>query len=177
VISERIKSPLTLRDSYVIIFLKGKIMTNKIQWEITNWDKQDIIIATEKGCSREAVRQARIRCGGKPALFPRLHRKESAADRLSKIDTTDKTLPELVKIAKCNTSRAMYVLKSLGKTYTRRPRGNPIYDWTLFPADWEDKTDKEIAVLVGTDNPAIVTQWRHRHGYRKQVCSIVQDNV
>lgn len=142
-------------------------MTNKIEWAKVNWDKQDIVISVEAGCSREAVRQARVRLSAGQSDTPRQHRADSAVKRLSKVDTSVMTLPELMKVGKCHTNQVMVALKQLGKDYKRRPRGSPVYDWTKFPQDWAKQTDKEIAILVGANNPAIVTQWRIRHGYIK----------
>lgn len=78
------------------------------------------------------------------------------------------TLPELARVAGCKERRVAVVLQGMGRGYRRRPRGNAVYDWTKFPVNWAELTDKELAVIVGADNPAVVTQWRNRHGYSKK---------
>jgi hypothetical protein len=56
----------------------------------------------------------------------------------------------------------------LGQGFRRRPRDNARHDWTRFLADWAERTDKEIAAVVGIGNPAVVTHRRNRHGFRKR---------
>jgi len=139
-----------------------------IDWNTIDWLQQDIVISRSLGCSREAVRQARLRLhAGKP-LNPKKHTKDSSIIRLMAIDTSNMVLPELAKIAKCHEGRVLSVLKELGKDFKRRKRGGSTYDWSKFPKDWRDKTDKEIAVLLGVKHPSLVAQWRFRHGYRKR---------
>ena len=148
----------------------GRQMKAMVNWVEVNWGKQDVELALACGVSRERVRQARKTYGG--GVKPEGYRKrtcETAEDRLAGMETSDKTLPELAKMADCDEQRVSVLLKGLGKVFKRRARGNAKYDWTKFPQGWEFKTDKELAFLVGVDDPAVVTQWRNRHGYGKMV--------
>jgi hypothetical protein len=139
----------------------------KVNWDKADWKKQDIVLAKEYGVSREAVRQARLRHGQK-ALTPWKRTCNTVGSILKEVDTSDKTLTELAPIVNCQERRVSEVLKGMGKDFKHKPRGGAIYDWTKFPEDWMCKTDKELAVIIGVKDPAIVGQWRIRHGYRKQ---------
>ena len=150
--------------------------TYKVDLEKVDWLRQDVVLASELGCSREAVRQARVRMGAGLAATPRKRTAMTAEDHLAGMDTDGLTLPELARIVGCHERRIVIVLRLLGKGYKHRPRGKARYDWTLFPTDWETKTDKDLAVIVGADNPAVVAQWRNRHGYRKQVVHVDKVN-
>lgn len=147
----------------------GKHFT--VDWSTADWRKQDVALAAELGCTRERVRQARNdpRLGnGARSLRHRRRTAVTSLDRLAAMNTEGRTLPELARLAGCGKRNAAMLLKRLGQGFRRRPRGNARYDWARFPSDWEDRTDKEIAAVVGVDNPAVVTQWRNRHGFRKQ---------
>lgn len=138
-----------------------------VDWEQIDWDKQDVVLSREIGCTREAVRQARNRMGKSKSKNAKLHTVKSAVLKLKDIDTAKKTLDELSKIAECHGSRVSVILKSLGKSFKRK-RTNKSYDWDKFPKNWESLTDKEIAVLMGVKSPSLVAQWRNRHGYAKR---------
>lgn len=143
----------------------------KVDWSRADWRKQDVALAAELGCSRERVRQARSDPRfGNGAGSPRHRRRTSVTpmDRLAAMDTDGRTLPELARLAGCGIRNAAMLLRRLGRGFRRRPRGNARHDWARFPADWPDRTDKEIAAIVGIGNPAVVTQWRNRHGFRKR---------
>ena len=79
------------------------------------------------------------------------------------------TLDKAAMLAGCDSKHAGRVLRHLGKEFVRRPRGKSKHDWTKFPTNWVDLTDKQIAEVVGVGDSAVVAQWRNRHGYRKQV--------
>ena len=143
-----------------------------INWVKADWSLQDVEIARELGCSRERVRQARLDPEIGKGVQPLRFRKRTtitAESRLSLMDTTGMTLDKVADLAGCKEQRAALILRKLGKGYRRRPRGAATCDWSKFPGDWLLRTDKEIAVLVGASVPAVVAQWRNRHGYRKNV--------
>jgi len=143
------------------------MITNPIDWSKADWQKQDIELAKQYGCSREAARQARNRCHGGKALQPHKWLVQGARDRLALIDTAGLELPELASMAGVSERRVADLLKGLGKTFKRRPKGNALYDWSKMPSDWANRTDKELAELVGVPNPDVVTIWRYRHGMKK----------
>lgn len=136
-------------------------------WEQIDWNKQDIVLSREIGCTREAVRQARNRMGKSKSKNSKLHTVNSAILKLKDVNTSQKTLEELSKIAECHGSRVSVILKSLGKSFKRK-RTETSHDWDKFPTNWESLTDKEIAVLMGVKSPSLVAQWRNRHGYSKR---------
>jgi hypothetical protein len=103
--------------------------------------------------------------GVKPQGY--LRRGDTAEEKLRDVDTTKMTLEQVAKKAGCGAQRALAVLRGLGKTYRKLPKGNAKYRWNRFPKNWKELTDKEIGKLVGCTNAAIVTQWRNRHGYLK----------
>ena len=138
----------------------------KIDWSKVDWKRQDIEIAHGLGCSREAVRQARPE--GSVADHPRQRTIPTALARLKAMDTSKMTLEQAGGLAMCEPRHAGRILRKLGKTYVRKPKGNSKHDWGRFPANWKSLTDKEIAMVVGVEDPAVVAQWRNRHGYRKQ---------
>jgi hypothetical protein len=150
---------------------QGKL--DKIDWSRVDWGQQDITLAVQNGCSREAVRQARNRLRGGAALTPRQRTVPTSLDKLRDIDTSGLTLPQLAVLTGCKHRQIVDSLNILGKTYVQRPKGNAKYDWSKFPKDWVLRTDKDIAILVGVANPAVVTQWRIRHGYSKQESLVV----
>jgi hypothetical protein len=140
-------------------------MKKNIDWDKVDWNKQDIELSKLFGVSREAVRQARLR-HGKRSLTPWKRTVPIAETILMNIDSSDMTLSELAKAAGCQERRVKHLLSKIGKTYQQEDKIRGIYDWSKFPAEqWRDKTDKQLAVIIGIDNPVIVTQWRKRHGY------------
>ena len=138
-----------------------------IDWSKADWDKQDMALSLEYGCSREAVRQARIRNGGGKALRPRQRVLPGTREHLASLDTSGMDLKQLAVLVGCSERRVADLLKGLGKTFKRRPKGNALYDWGKIPMDWAMRTDKELAAIVGVPSPAVVTQWRNRHGMKK----------
>lgn len=140
----------------------------KIDWGGADWARQDVDLAGSLGVSREAVRQARRRLGkGHPEGY-RQRTGVTAGQRIKAMVTDGRTIVEIAKAAGCGEAYARVALRAGGKGYKRRPKGNARYDWSLLPADWKDRTDKEMAELVGASSPAVVTQWRVRHGMRKR---------
>lgn len=142
-----------------------------VDWANVDWRKQDVVLAAELRCTRERVRQARSDPRfGNGARAERFHKATgvTAAERLEAMNTTDRTLPQLARLAGCTDTTASLLLRRMGKDFRRRPKGSAKYDWTKFPHDWVDRTDEEIAAVVGVPSPAIVAQWRIRHGYRKR---------
>lgn len=125
------------------------------------------MIARNLGCSREAVRQARERTTSVQAESPRQRTLPTAQGRIAEMDTVGMTVLEVAEKAGCEEKHALDVMRVLGKTFKRRPRGGGVHDWSKFPADWRDLTDKQIADVVGVGDPAVMAQWRNRHGYRK----------
>ena len=103
------------------------------------------------------------------------HRKHTGVTVLSKLDamkTDGMTLDQVAGLVECGVPYVGIALRRMGKAYTRRPRGNAKYDWMRFPIGWRRMTDKQIALVVGVSDPAVVAQWRNRHGYRKQVTAV-----
>lgn len=145
----------------------------RIDWNRVNWGEQDIELARQLGCSREAVRQARPE--GRVAFRHRKRTIPTALARLEAMDTAGMTLEKAAGLAGCNARHAGKVLRGLGKAYVRKPKWNARHDWLKFPANWRELTDKQIAGIVGVDDPSVVTQWRNRHGYRKT--GLVHDKV
>jgi hypothetical protein len=141
---------------------------HKVNWGQVDWHLQDIEIADRFGCSRERVRQARKEPGlggGQQSDKPRSRTGETAKNILARTDTKGRTLVQLAATAGCDTHRAGKLLRELGKSFKRRPRGGQIYRWGHFPENWRELTDKEIASMVGAKYGDIVAQWRARHGY------------
>jgi len=135
-------------------------------WSRVDWGRQDVEIAAEMGVSREAARQRRPE--GVVAARHRQRTVATAEARIEAMDTSAMTLDRVAALAGCSRKHALRVLSGLGKAYSRLPRGNARYDWGRFPADWMGMTDKQIAVVVGVGDPAVVTQWRNRHGYHRR---------
>ena len=143
---------------------------NKYNWESVDWGRQDVEIARDFGCSRERVRQVRVdpKIGmGRIANKPRGRTGDTATSVLSKIDTECKTLSELSDDTGYGEHSIGLVLNSLGNGFKRRTRGGQLYDWSKFPTQWREMKDKEIATLVGAEYPAVVAQWRKRHGHQR----------
>ena len=139
-------------------------MKKKINWLDVDWGKQDVEIARIKGVSRERVRQVRPK--GVKSISFRQRTGMTAGKRILAMETTGKSLVEIALAARCKKAYARSVVSLNGKKY-RRGRGNARYDWGLVPQDWRGLTDVEIGELVGVANPAVVAQWRIRHGMRK----------
>jgi len=142
----------------------------KYNWNFADWSQQDIEIARKFNCSRERVRQVRANSAignGQKADNHRRRTIPTAKIKLANVETSDKTLLELSKIAGCNVRSVGGILQEMSKSYKRRPRGGQIYDWSKFPVKWVHLTDKEIAAFVGANYPAVVAQWRARHGYKR----------
>lgn len=138
-----------------------------VNWQVVDWSKQDVELAVEHGISRERVRQVRqAQGGGKPVGY-RKRTADTAEDKLVGIETSDKTLPELATLVGCNCRRVAVLLRGMGKSFLRRKNGKAKYDWSKLPEDWESRSDKELAKLMGVGNSAVVATWRHRHGSRR----------
>jgi len=143
--------------------------TAKVDWSAVDWVLQDIQLAEEHGVSRERVRQVRSVYGG--GVMPDGYRKRTgvtAGQRIVAMETEGKTMAEVARAAGCGKAYAGVALRKAGKKYRLLPKGNARYDWGLLPADWMDRTDKEMATMIGASGPAVVTQWRIRHGLMKQ---------
>lgn len=146
-------------------------MNKNIQWRLADWDKQDIELSMEFGCSREMVRQARKdpRYGnGREPDHKKKRTIPTAESLLTGMETDGKTLPELAKAAGCSQSHAALVMRGLDKGYKRRPKGRARLAWDKFPTRWLSMTDKDIGALVGTTDGSVVAQWRSRHGYDRK---------
>ncbi len=144
----------------------------QIDWSRADWTLQDVVLAAQRGCTRERVRQVRKALAlGVRADRHRRRTVPTATARLTVMATEGITLPDLAKLAVCGEQHAAFVLRQAGKTFKRRPRGNARYDWSKIPKNWSSLTDKQLAVLVGVGDPAVVAQWRNRHGYRRQATS------
>ena len=139
---------------------------SKVNWEDADWTKQDVVISRDLGCSREAVRQARIRFDIEPSVNYRKKTYPTTESKLLKINTKKFTIAELSKMIGCHEHPLMAVLRKIGKSCKKSPRKG-VHDWSKFPELWYLSTDKELAVLIGIENPALVTQWRIRHGFRR----------
>lgn len=143
----------------------------KVDWRSADWRKQDVVLAAEFGCTREAARQARndprFGNGVKPDSF-RKRTVVTATELLQAITTSEHTIPALARLTKSGEANIRVILKKLGKTFRKRPKGNAKYDWTRLPADWATRTDRALAAIVGASSPAVVAQWRIRHGCRKR---------
>jgi len=146
-------------------------MTTQINWDQVDWLKQDIVLSRELGCSREAVRQARIRLkGGSPVSFHGWTG-ETIKNKLVDIDTTLYDISQLADKLGASKRHVATVLRELGLSCKSLPNGNSVHDWSKLPVDWWKKTDKELAVIIGVDSPAVVTQWRFKHGLNKKKVS------
>lgn len=141
-------------------------MSGKADWGKVDWTMQDVEIASLMGVSRQRVGQVRPE-GTAPAGYRR-RTCVTAWDRIEAMDCSGRTISEVAKAAGCGESYAGVALRKLGKGYRRKPKGNARYDWGLLPSDWKSRTDKEMAGIVGASSPAVVTQWRVRHGMRKR---------
>lgn len=142
-------------------------------WKLIDWTRQDVVIALAEGVSRERVRQARKTHGG--GVVPsgyRRHTSGTVRDKLEGVSSSSMTLSELAEKGGCGEVHVAGVLRELGKEYKRLPNGNARYDWGKFPVGWEGMTDREIGEVVGVGNPAVVTQWRNRHGYSRVLVGI-----
>jgi len=140
----------------------------KVNWSAVDWGWQDVQLAEKHGVSRERVRQVRKDSG---ATLPLAYRKRTgvtASQRIMAMETDGKTLSVIARAAGCGEAYAAVELRKAGKKYRLLPKGNAKYDWSLIPSDWMDRTDKEMAEIIGASGPAVVTQWRIRHGLRKQ---------
>ena len=149
-----------------------------IDWGSVDWGKQDVEIAALMGVSRQRVGQ--VRPAGTSAKEYRQRRGVTAEQRIAKMLTEGKTLGEIAKAAGCGEAHARVALNEAGKEYRRLQKGRPKYDWSRFPMEgwrWTEMTDKAIAALVGASSPAVVTQWRIRHGMRKTGRHFGRDGV
>lgn len=93
------------------------------RWGGVDWSRSVREIAAEMGCSTKRVYQVMKARG--------MHRppKESAKERLSRMNTSLMTVPELATVVKCTASHVQQVLRELGKSHRR--------------ARTDEKTEKE----------------------------------
>ena len=139
----------------------------RIDWSKVNWVEQDIRLAESLGVSREAVRQARLRHHVGASPKHKYRAPSSVVMVLRGLDTRNMTIPQIQQVVQRKYGHLLSILKREGLDYQRRPNGKLKYDWSKLPKDWLQMTDQEIAVVVGVESPAVVAQWRWRHGYRK----------
>ena len=141
----------------------------KVNWKKVSsaiWLKQDVEVAKLLGVSRERVRQ--VRPAGMVAENHRKHIEVTAWQRIAGMVTDGKTMIEVAKVVGCGAAYAGVAMRRMGKGYVRMAKGNSKYNWRLLPPNWRDLTDKEMAGVIGASSPAVVTQWRIRHGMRKR---------
>lgn len=139
-------------------------MKNSVDWTTVDWNLQDVVLARQLGRTRERVRQVRTQLGKpRPEGFHKWT-SGSARLRLAGEITEIMMITKVAEVAECSLERARAVLKMLGKGYRSRPNGRARYAWNRFPGGWAAMTDKAIGAVVGASNPAIVAQWRKRHG-------------
>jgi hypothetical protein len=138
----------------------------KVEWGKVDWSKQDVELAAIHGCSRERVRQ--MRPEGVVADGYRQRTGVTAEQRIARMETEGRTVEEVARAAGCGKAYARVAMKRAGKGYRHLPKGRARYDWALLPANWRELTDKAMAGMVGASSPAVVTQWRVRHGMRKR---------
>ena len=144
----------------------------KVNWKAVDpgiWLRQDVQVAAELGVSRERARQMRPE-GLRPSGYRR-RTCVTASQRIAAMDCVGKTIGEVARVAGCGEAYAGVALRKLGKGYRRLPKGRARYDWGLMPANWRELSDKVMAGMVGASSPAVVTQWRVRHGMRKRGAS------
>lgn len=150
----------------------------KYDWGRVEWNKQDVVIARELGCTRERVRQKRILMGkGKSE-----HHHEHGSifkQKVKELDTTSLTINDVVTRVKCSKAYAINMLNKLGKDYNKVDgRRGGKYDWGK--ANWALK-DWENAEILGVPNPSTVTQHRRRLGILKKrkskVYRVVREGV
>jgi len=137
----------------------------KYDWNV-DWTKQDVVIASLLGCTRERVRQKRVELGKDPSLYHHQHSLHPVLDRLIAMDTSTKTLHEIANEINCNVVYVRKIFKRHNKSFiVKDGRRRSKYDWEK--ADWT-KTDKETAFELSVPNVATVTQHRLRLGIFKK---------
>lgn len=150
-----------------------------VDWTKVNWSKQDIVLAEDLGLSRERIRQMR-KVLRKPKPKHERCRRISAYIKLSKVKTIKLTLKQIAKKYGYTEGHVRNVLERLGKGFfpeDRRTNGK--YEWaSITKKQWQSLTDREIAVKLGVENPAVVTLWRIRHDiYKKPRRTLVEKSV
>lgn len=142
-----INAVLNHRGAYDGKHVKNEEKTT-ILWDSVDWSKQNVIIASEFGCSSEAVRLKRKKLGKPPS--PRHHKittpKQSKYD-FSNVDWSLRDV-EIAKILGCATYLPGKKRKELGipdSPYKYKYR-EPRYDWSSV--DWS-LTDYRIAKNLG----------------------------
>jgi len=152
--------------------MRGVIKNNKnvFDWNMVNWDSQDVVIARGLGCSREAVRQKRKLLGkGKSLNFHKIN--VSIMNKILEMDTSNMKLEDIADKMGCSKFYVKNVLKENNKPFIvvdRRKGGK--YEWAK--ANW-DKTDKKVALELGVRNTGVVTGHRRRMGIIKNRVKIV----
>jgi hypothetical protein len=143
----------------------------KTDWNSMDWGLRDVDIAKQQGCSRERVRQVRLTLN-KPKS-PLWHQRfGTSKESISKLDTSNMTPEQVARETGCSVTYATQKLNELGKTFNKPPDRRRIqkYDWgSISLEQWLTLKDTEVAKLLGVGNPAVVTQWRNRHGVRKRI--------
>ena len=136
-----------------------------INWADINWGMNDAAIGRLKGCSREAVRQNRVKLG--IARSPNWHAMEGGMKhRLRGMGTTGKTLKEIqAEIGGgYSTGWIRQVLVDSGKTWrVVPPQYRCKYNWAAVgDAEWDGLSNKEIGLRCGVANLSLVAQRRGR---------------
>jgi len=132
----------------------------KTDWGLVDWNKQDVVIAKDVGCSRERVRQQRIKRGA--TVLP-LHgsRRTPTVDVIRSMDTENMTAKEISDKTNIRKSSVYRILEMLGKNYKRGlPGRESKYDWGSV--DWKDR-NCDIAVRLGVKNECVVAVYRNRY--------------
>jgi len=145
-------------------------MKNKHDYNMVNWDSQDVTIARELGCSRERVRQKRKELGmGQSLNFHKIN--VEIMNKIVEMDTSNRTLEDIAHEMGCSKFYVKDVVTEYKKPFIvvdRRKGGK--YQWTI--ADWT-KTDKEVARNLGVPNVGVVTGHRRRLGIIKNRVKII----
>ena len=153
----------TLLKSFGKKYLKRHTKRNRkdtYNWSNVNWEKQDIVISRELGCSRERVRQQRLALNQNQSPFyhARFAKKFNEINgKILSLDTEHLSLQEISEEIQYEDKRySRLALKNLNKKYIRYARR---YRWDM--ADW-NKSNKEIAADLGISFPQTVANYRYQ---------------
>jgi len=133
---------------------------SKLNWNTVDWSLQNVVIASNLGCSHENVRQHRLKKGIPQS--PNSHKKLTPPKSKYDWESVDWAMNDkaIAEILGCNKCMPCAIRKKLGIPPAQRPPKKTKYDWG--PVDWTTN-DYQIARTIGC-TPRTAMLHRLKHG-------------
>lgn len=146
---------------------KPSIATNQREEKLViDFNQSDTAIAAQIGKPAYQVSQARKLLGLTACTTSRQsERNKAIQETIDALDTSNMTIGDIAKVADCTYECARFSMRRTGKPFLKKKRGRAgKVHWEKFPKNWENLTDHQLSIIVGSASEVGVLQWRQQHG-------------